>query len=70
MVTQLPCDHTRGFDRDLFGGRLAKHQVPRRWYVLAEIPRTSRGKVNRATVATQCQNETPLDVAGLRGTSP
>lgn len=50
--------------------RLAKHQVPRRWYVLAEIPRTSRGKVNRATVATQCQNETPLDVAGLRGTSP
>ena len=48
---------------------LAKHQVPRRWYVLPEIPRTSRGKVNRATVATQCASETPLNLADLRGTS-
>ena len=49
--------------------RLAKHQVPRRWYVLAEIPRTSRGKVNRATVAAQCKDEMPLDIAALRATS-
>ena len=49
--------------------RLAKHQVPRRWYLLSAIPRTSRGKVNRATVANQCANETPLSVAALRGTS-
>ena len=49
--------------------RLAKHQVPRRWYVLPEIPRTSRGKVNRATVATECERETPLDVAALRDAS-
>ena len=26
---------------------LARHQLPQRWYVLPEIPRTSRGKVNR-----------------------
>jgi acyl-CoA synthetase (AMP-forming)/AMP-acid ligase II len=33
---------------------LAKHQVPQRWYVVDEIPRTSRGKVNRNTVAQRC----------------
>jgi acyl-CoA synthetase (AMP-forming)/AMP-acid ligase II len=33
---------------------LAKHQVPQRWYLVDEIPRTSRGKVNRATVAQRC----------------
>ena len=46
--------------------RLAKHQLPRRWYLLSEIPRTSRGKVNRATVATRCATETPLSLAALR----
>jgi hypothetical protein len=44
--------------------------VPARWYVVDEIPRTSRGKVNRADVATACSSMTPLDVrAALRGTS-
>jgi acyl-coenzyme A synthetase/AMP-(fatty) acid ligase len=33
---------------------LAKHQVPQRWYIVDEIPRTSRGKVNRSTVAQRC----------------
>ena len=33
---------------------LAKHQLPQRWYVVDEIPRTSRGKVNRGTVAQSC----------------
>lgn len=47
--------------------RLAKHQLPRRWYRLSEIPRTSRGKVTRATVATRCATETPLSLAALRG---
>jgi acyl-CoA synthetase (AMP-forming)/AMP-acid ligase II len=49
---------------------LAEHQVPARWYVVDEIPRTSRGKVNRADVAAACSSMTPLDVrAALRGTS-
>ncbi len=30
------------------GEHLAAHQLPKRWYVLDEVPRTSRGKVNRA----------------------
>jgi acyl-CoA synthetase (AMP-forming)/AMP-acid ligase II len=33
---------------------LARHQLPQRWYVLDEIPRTSRGKVNRDAVARRC----------------
>jgi acyl-CoA synthetase (AMP-forming)/AMP-acid ligase II len=34
--------------------RLAKHQMPARWHVLTEIPRTSRGKINRDQVAAAC----------------
>jgi acyl-CoA synthetase (AMP-forming)/AMP-acid ligase II len=47
---------------------LARHQVPQRWYVLAEIPRSSRGKVNRASVAEQCESLTPVNLAALRRT--
>ena len=45
---------------------LAEHQVPHRWYLLKEIPRTSRGKVNRASVAEQCAS---LQVADVRRSS-
>lgn len=45
---------------------LARHQVPQRWYVLTEIPRTSRGKVNRSSVAERCTELVPVDVAALR----
>jgi acyl-CoA synthetase (AMP-forming)/AMP-acid ligase II len=34
--------------------RLAQHQMPVCWYVVDEIPRTSRGKINRAAVAETC----------------
>jgi acyl-CoA synthetase (AMP-forming)/AMP-acid ligase II len=34
--------------------KLGAHQVPARWYVVTEVPRTSRGKVNRRTVAEAC----------------
>jgi oxalate---CoA ligase len=33
---------------------LAKHQLPVQWHVVDEIPRTARGKVNRAQVAAAC----------------
>jgi acyl-CoA synthetase (AMP-forming)/AMP-acid ligase II len=39
---------------------LAKHQLPERWYVVDEIPRTSRGKINRETVAARCAALTPI----------
>lgn len=37
---------------------LAVHQMPRRLYVVEEIPRTSRGKVNRSRVAEFCSMRT------------
>jgi acyl-CoA synthetase (AMP-forming)/AMP-acid ligase II len=41
---------------------LARHQVPQRWYIVDEIPRTSRGKVNRITVAERCAATAPVDM--------
>jgi acyl-CoA synthetase (AMP-forming)/AMP-acid ligase II len=49
---------------------LAKHQLPRRWYLLDEIPRSSRGKVNRSAVARHCAALEPLDLRGLAGDEP
>ena len=39
---------------------LAAHQLPKRWYVLSEIPRTSRGKVNLADLARYCEQVRPI----------
>jgi acyl-CoA synthetase (AMP-forming)/AMP-acid ligase II len=44
---------------------LAAHQMPRRWYVVDEIPRTSRGKVNRAQVGARCESLRPVDPRAL-----
>jgi len=44
--------------------RLADHQMPQRWYLMDEIPRTSRGKVNRAQVGTICASLTTVDLHG------
>ncbi len=50
---------------------LAQHQLPRRWYLVDEIPRSSRGKVNRAAVARACAGLTPLRLRELvRGRRP
>jgi long-chain acyl-CoA synthetase len=38
---------------------LAKFQMPQRWYLVQEIPRTSRGKVNRAQVSEHCSGLKP-----------
>jgi acyl-CoA synthetase (AMP-forming)/AMP-acid ligase II len=45
---------------------LARHQRPRRWYLLDEIPRSSRGKVSRQAVAERCLRSTPVDLVALR----
>jgi acyl-coenzyme A synthetase/AMP-(fatty) acid ligase len=41
--------------------QLAEFQMPQRWYLLPEIPRTSRGKINRATVAEACAGMQPAN---------
>jgi oxalate---CoA ligase len=45
---------------------LAAHQLPRKWYVLDAIPRTSNGKVNRRVVAEWCAGLEPIDLRRLR----
>jgi acyl-CoA synthetase (AMP-forming)/AMP-acid ligase II len=44
---------------------LGKHQFPQRFYLVARIPRTSRGKVNRSVVAKECGTLEPLDLRRL-----
>lgn len=44
---------------------LAEHKHPVRWYLLEEIPRTSRGKVNRDSVRQACMERAPLDLRQL-----
>jgi acyl-CoA synthetase (AMP-forming)/AMP-acid ligase II len=44
---------------------LAEHARPVRWYLLHEIPRTSRGKVNRDSVRQTCDLLKPVDLAGV-----
>lgn len=44
---------------------LATYQLPRRWYVVDQIPRTSRGKVSRAQVAARCAGLRPVDLRAL-----
>lgn len=47
------------------GEHLATYQLPRRWYVVDQIPRTSRGKVSRAQVAARCAGLRPVDLRAL-----
>ena len=44
---------------------LAAHQLPRKWYVVEEIPRTSRGKVNRVNVASHCESRAAVAYSKL-----
>jgi acyl-CoA synthetase (AMP-forming)/AMP-acid ligase II len=41
---------------------LAAHQMPKRWYLVEQIARTSRGKLNRARVSAQCADLEPLSL--------
>jgi acyl-CoA synthetase (AMP-forming)/AMP-acid ligase II len=50
---------------DLMTRHLAEHQMPRRWYLIDAIPRTSRGKINRGKVAEMCAGLTPLNLSEI-----
>jgi len=52
------------------GQHLAEHKHPVRWFLVEEIPRTSRGKVDRRMVKQLCQGREPLDLTALRRTRP
>jgi oxalate---CoA ligase len=58
---------TLGALKEWMAIHLARHQMPRRWYLVDEIPRTSRGKVNRSAVATRCAGLEPVDLRDSGG---
>jgi acyl-CoA synthetase (AMP-forming)/AMP-acid ligase II len=45
--------------------RLAGYQIPRRWFVVDEIPRTSLGKARRSQVAARCASLRAVDPRDL-----
>jgi len=45
--------------------RLADHQMPVRWFLLDELPRTSRGKIQRDRIAALCSERQPVDLRAL-----
>lgn len=47
---------------DWIEAHLAEHKRPARWYVRDEIPRTSRGKINRSSVMQACLATEPVDL--------
>jgi acyl-CoA synthetase (AMP-forming)/AMP-acid ligase II len=47
-------------------GRLSRQKMPAAWYQLEELPRTGRGKIQRATVAAICAERRPVDPALLK----
>ena len=45
--------------------QLAEHKMPSRWWLLDDIPRTSRGKLNRDAVKASCQKQPALDLPSI-----
>ena len=45
--------------------QLAEHKMPSRWWLLDDIPRTSRGKLNRDAVKAACQKQPALDLPSI-----
>ena len=47
--------------------KLAEHKMPSRWWALEDIPRTSRGKLNREAVKVACEQRAALDLPAILG---
>lgn len=54
LALVLDADASLEAVKSFLATRLARHQMPVRWYVVDAIPRTSRGKINRSEVARVC----------------
>ena len=48
--------------------QLAEQKMPSRWWSLEDIPRTSRGKLNRDAVKAACEQRPALDLPSILGT--
>lgn len=47
---------------------LAQYQLPKAWYIVADIPRTARGKLSRTQIADLCAKLTPVDIRAIERT--
>ena len=65
VVLESPGDETVLGLYDWLRGHLAEHKHPVRWHLLEEIPRTSRGKINRDSVRRACMSAAPFDLRQL-----
>ncbi len=61
VVLKDPSDERFRSLYDWVGQRLAQFQMPQRWYLADQIPRSSRGKVSRKLVAQLFADRTPVD---------
>ncbi|HUJ72174.1 MAG TPA: class I adenylate-forming enzyme family protein [Verrucomicrobiae bacterium] len=68
VVLKDPCNQSLRALHDWLAGHVAKHQMPARWYLLDDMPRTSRGKINRSQVAQKCAGLSPVDLRRVLGT--
>ena len=62
VVVSPPAAETLAEVYEFARRHLAGHQLPGRWYLVEQIPRTTRGKVNRADVAEHCATLTPVRI--------
>ena len=46
-------------------GHFTEYKRPARWFLLNEIPRTSRGKINRDNVRKLCSGQTPVNLSQM-----
>jgi oxalate---CoA ligase len=52
---------------DWLARHIAKHQMPARWFLLDEVPRSSRGKINRTEVAQKCAGLQEVELRRIIG---
>jgi acyl-CoA synthetase (AMP-forming)/AMP-acid ligase II len=67
VVLKDPADESIRALHDWLVRHIARHQMPARWYILDEMPRTSRGKINRSQVARKCDGLQPVDLRRVLG---
>jgi oxalate---CoA ligase len=68
VVLKDPGDESLRALHDWLTRHIAQYQMPARWYLLDDMPRTSRGKINRSDVARKCDGIQPVDLRRILGT--
>ena len=64
VLTQQDDDTIRALHKWMVA-HLAEPKMPQRWWIVTDIPRTSRGKINRDQVKAFCLEQVPLDLVTI-----